>query len=80
MRWVGHVAGMGDRRGACGFGFVGGPDGKKLLERYGRLWADDIKNDLQEVGWRSMAMGRDRWRALVNVVMNFLADFGEFLD
>jgi len=38
-------------------------------------WEDNIKMDLQEVGcggvdWIELAQGRDRWRALVNVVMN----------
>jgi hypothetical protein len=36
---------------------------------------DNIKMDLREVGWRGMdwinlAQDRDRWRALVNTVMN----------
>ena len=47
MRWAGHVAGMGDRRGANGFG--GRPDGKNLLERYERLWEHNIKIDFQRV-------------------------------
>jgi hypothetical protein len=39
-------------------------------------WGDNIKMDLQEVGWEGvdwidMAQDRDRWRALVNTVMNF---------
>jgi hypothetical protein len=38
-------------------------------------WEDNIKMDLQEVGWEGMdwielAEDRDRWRALVNAVMN----------
>jgi hypothetical protein len=38
-------------------------------------WEDNIKRDLQEVGWGGMnwiqlAQGRDRWQALVNAVMN----------
>jgi hypothetical protein len=42
-----------------------------------RRWEDNIKMDLQEVGWGSMdwidlAHDRDRWRAVVNAVMNFL--------
>jgi hypothetical protein len=40
-----------------------------------RRWEDNIKIDLQEVRWEGMdwidlAQGRDRWRALVHVVMN----------
>ena len=58
---------MGDLRGV--YGFDGGHEGRKLLGIYGRLWEDNIKNDFRGVGWRSMALDRDRWNALVNVVM-----------
>ena len=52
------------------------PEGKKPRERLRRRWEDNIKIDLQEVGcggmdWIEMAQDRDRWRALVNVEMNF---------
>jgi len=51
---------------------VGTSEGKTPLGRPGE---DNIKIDLQEVGWGSMqctdlAQNRDRWRALVNVVMH----------
>jgi hypothetical protein len=41
-----------------------------------RRWEDNIKMDLQELGygdidWTGLAQGRNRWRALVNAVMNF---------
>ena len=40
-----------------------------------RRWEDNIKMDLQDVGgggdWMDLAHDRDRWRALVNTVMNF---------
>ena len=44
--------------------------------RNSRRWQDSIKMDLQEVGggcedWMELAQDRDRWRALVNMVMNF---------
>ena len=50
-------------------------EGKRPLGRPRRRWEDNIKMDLQEVGcggtdWIEMAQGRDRWRALVNAVMN----------
>jgi hypothetical protein len=48
MRWAGHVARMG-RRGMY-IGFVGKPEGKRLLERPRRRWKDNIKMDLREIG------------------------------
>jgi len=49
---MGHVARMGDRRGICRV-LVGNPEGKRSLGRHGRRWEDNIKMDLQEVGWRA---------------------------
>ena len=54
---------------------VGKPEGKKPLGRPRRRWEDNIKMGLQEVGCRGMdrielAQDRDRWRAIVNAVMN----------
>jgi hypothetical protein len=65
---------MGEMRGAYRI-LVGRPEGRRPLGRPRRRWEDDIKLDLQEVGWGGMdwidmAQDRDRWRALVNVVMN----------
>ena len=55
---------------------VGKPEGKRPLGRPRRIWEDNIKMGLQEVGcggmdWVQLAQDRDRWRALVNAVMNF---------
>ena len=53
---------------------VGKPEGKMPLGRHRRRWEDNIKMDLQEVtggDWMELAQDRDRWRALVNMVMNF---------
>ena len=75
MRWVGHVARMGGgRRGVCGV-LVGKPEGKRPLGKPRHRWEDNIKMDIQEVGCGGMdcidlAQDRDRWRALVNAVMN----------
>jgi len=74
MRWAGHVARVGERRGVCRV-LVGKPERKKPLGRPRRRWEDNIKMNLQEVGcwgmdWIELAQDRDRWRALVNSVMN----------
>jgi hypothetical protein len=75
MRWTGRVARMGEGRGVYRV-LVGKSEGKRPLGRPRRKWEDDIKMDVQEVGCGCMdnielAKNRDRWRALVNVVMNF---------
>jgi len=49
MRWAGHVARMGERRGAYRV-LVGKPEGKRPLGRPTRRWEVNIKMDLQEVG------------------------------
>jgi hypothetical protein len=48
---------------------------RRPLGRPKRRWEDNIRMDLQEVGcggmdWIGLAQDRDRWRAIVNVVMN----------
>ena len=54
MRWAGHVARMGKNRGVHRV-LVGKSEGKRPLGRPRRRWEDNIKIDLQEVGWGSMA-------------------------
>ena len=54
---------------------VGKPEGKRPLGRPRRRWVDNIRTDLQEVGfgfvdWIGLAQDRDRWRTLVSAVMN----------
>jgi len=65
---------MGKRRGVYRV-LVGKPEGKRPLGRHRHRWEDNIKMDLQEEGcrgmyWIELAQDRDRWRALVNAVMN----------
>jgi hypothetical protein len=49
LRWAGHVARMGERRGAYR-ALVGKPEGRRPLGRPRRRWEDDIKFDLRELG------------------------------
>jgi hypothetical protein len=74
MRWVGHVAHIGERRVVYRV-LLGKPEGKIPLGKTRHRWDDNIEMDLQEVGCGGMdliklAQDRDRWRALVTEVMN----------
>jgi hypothetical protein len=57
--------------------WLGGPEGRRPLGRPRRRWEDNTEMDLKEIGfvdvyWIHWAQDRDRWRALVNTVMNLL--------
>ena len=74
MRWAGQVAYMGESRGVNRV-LVGKREGKRPFGRSRHRWEDTIKMDLQEMGcegmeWIDLAQDRDRWWALVKVVMN----------
>jgi hypothetical protein len=74
MRWAGHVARMGEKRNAYRL-LVGKPEGKRPPGRSRSRWVDNIRMDLGEVGWRDvdwigLAQDRNRWRAVVNSVLN----------
>jgi hypothetical protein len=76
MRWAGYVARMGEKRNVCKL-LVGKPEGKRPLGRPRRKWVDNTKMDLGETGWGGvdwigLIQDRDKWRALVNAVMNIL--------
>ena len=65
---------MGERRDVYRV-FEGKPEGKRPLGRPRCRWENNIKMDIQEVGcggmdWIELAQDRDKWRALVNAVMN----------
>ena len=74
MRWVGHAACMGEGRGVYRV-LVGKSEGKRPPGRPRRRWEDNIKMNLQKVGfgvmdWIEPAQDRGRWRAFVTEVMN----------
>jgi hypothetical protein len=65
---------MGEGRGVCR-ALMGKPEGKRPLWRPRLRWEDNIKMDLQEVrcgsmDWIDLARDRDRWRTLMNAVIN----------
>ena len=74
MRTAGHVTHMGERRGVYRV-WVGKSEGKKPFGRPSRRCEDNIKMNFQDVGCGGMdridlSQDNDRWRALVNAVMN----------
>jgi hypothetical protein len=67
---------MDEKRNAYSL-LVGKPEGKRPLGRPRCTCVDNIRMDLGEVGWSDvdwigLAQDRDRWRALVNAVLNLL--------
>jgi hypothetical protein len=64
---------MGEKRGPYRI-LVGRPEGRRPLGRPRRRWEDNIKMDLQKwdgsMDWIELAQDRDRWRPIVNTVMN----------
>jgi len=75
---------MGERRGVYRV-LVGKPEGKRPLGIPSHRWEENIKMDLQEVGWGNrlvdLAQNKDRLWAVVNKVMNLLVPYnvGNFL-
>jgi hypothetical protein len=85
MRWAGHMARMGEKRGVWRY-LVGRPEGKRPLGRSRRRWEDNIKLDLRKIGidmanWIRLAQDRVQWWDFVNTVMNLrvLKEAGHFL-
>jgi hypothetical protein len=74
MKCTGHVVRMGGKRNMYRL-LVGKPEGRSHWEDQDIEWVDNIMMDLVEVGWDNvdsigLAQDRDRWRALVNSVLN----------
>jgi hypothetical protein len=74
LRWTGHVAQMREMRIEYRL-LVIKPEEKGLLGRQRRRWVDNIRINLEEAGWGDvdwigLAQDRDRWRALMNSVLN----------
>jgi hypothetical protein len=73
MRWVGHVARMGEGRGMFRV-LVGRSEVKRPLGRPRCRWEDNINTDLRDTGidgvnWIRLAQDRFQWRAFVSTVM-----------
>jgi hypothetical protein len=74
MSWAGHVARMGEKRNVYRL-LTGKPEGKRPLGRPRSGCVDNIRMDLGEVGWSDvdwigLAQDRNRWRAVVNSILN----------
>jgi len=65
--WAGHVANMGERRGAYRV-LVGKPEGRRPLGRIILKWISG--SGMGGMDWIVLAQGRDRWWALVDIVTN----------
>jgi hypothetical protein len=76
MRWEGHVARIGEKRNEYRL-LIGKPKGVRPLGKSRCRWVIDIKMDIGKMGrggggvdWIGLTQDRDKWSALVNVVMN----------
>ena len=85
MIWAGLVARVEERRGVY-MVLVRKPEDKRPHGRPRSRWENNIAMDFQEVrcggiDWMELAQDRDRWRALVNAVMNLRVplNVGKFL-
>jgi hypothetical protein len=72
LRWVAHVARMGEERNVYKV-LMGKPEAKRPLGRPRHRWEDGIRMDLREIGWGSvewiqLAQDRDWWQAVVNTM------------
>jgi len=70
--WVGHVALMGEKRNPC---TVGKPEGQRPFEGHGRRRESNDTIRIKEIVWKNvdwiaLIQDWDKWRAVVNMVMN----------
>jgi hypothetical protein len=75
MRWAGHVARTEEEIKVYKVLVVGKPKGRRPLGRARHRREDGIRMDLRKIGWGCVEwiqLTQDRWRALVNTVMNLL--------
>jgi hypothetical protein len=71
MRWAGHVARIGERRGVYRV-LMWKTEEERKIGRPRHRWVDNIQEvRCGLIGWNEPAKDRDRWRALVNAVMSF---------
>jgi hypothetical protein len=73
---------MGEKRNMYRL-LVGKPEGKRPLERPRHRWVDNIRMDLEEVGWGGvdwigLARERNRWRTVVNSLLNLHKMLGNY--
>jgi hypothetical protein len=71
MKWVGHVAYMGKMRNVYKI-LVGKPEGKRPLRRARLRLEDRIEIRWENVDWVHVGQDSERWRALVNMIVNIL--------
>jgi hypothetical protein len=83
VRWVRHVARVGEGRSVYGI-LVGRFEGKRPLGRSRHGWEDNIKLDLKEIwidgaNWIQLAQDRFQWRAFVNTMVNLRVQYRKYI-
>jgi hypothetical protein len=81
---AGYITRIADMKSVCKI-LIRKPEGKSPIGRPVCRWKDDIKTDIKEIVWKVVnliyvAQNRDRWRALLNTVMNLLVSKKEVIS